>query len=42
MQKKDFKDLAETPEQVAKTTATLARNAAHIAAFLRANNFPGG
>jgi hypothetical protein len=42
MQKKDYKDLAETPEQVAKTTATLARNAAHLAAFLRANNFPGG
>jgi multimeric flavodoxin WrbA len=41
MQKRDFKDLAETPEMVAKTTATLARNAAHLAALLRANSFPG-
>jgi hypothetical protein len=34
--------LAETPGQAATATAALARNAAHLAAFLRANNFPGG
>jgi multimeric flavodoxin WrbA len=42
MQSRDYKDLAETPEMVAKTTATLARNAAHPAAFLKANEYPGG
>ncbi|GGH49818.1 flavodoxin family protein [Microbacterium album] len=36
----DYKDLAETPEQVATTTATLARNAVHLAALLRAHPYP--
>ncbi|HMO42683.1 MAG TPA: flavodoxin family protein, partial [Phenylobacterium sp.] len=36
----DYKDLEETPQKVASTTATLARNAAHLAELLRANPYP--
>ncbi|MFJ1456640.1 flavodoxin family protein [Nocardia sp. N2S4-5] len=35
----DYKDLDSTPEAVAKTTATLARNAAHLARLLRADGY---
>ncbi|MGY1751995.1 flavodoxin family protein [Blastococcus sp. SYSU D01042] len=37
----DYKDLDETPEAVASTTATLAENAAHLARALKANPYPG-
>ncbi|WP_395396396.1 NAD(P)H-dependent oxidoreductase (plasmid) [Novosphingobium sp. BL-8A] len=37
----DFKDLDETPEMVAKTARMLASNAAHLAALLKAENYPG-
>jgi len=40
MQTRDYKDLAEVPDQVAKTTAAVARNAAHLAAALRADQYP--
>jgi multimeric flavodoxin WrbA len=40
MQTVDYRDLDETPEQVASTTATLARNAAHLARALRAAGYP--
>jgi multimeric flavodoxin WrbA len=40
MQTRDYKDLAEVPDQVAKTTAAVARNAAHLAAVLRADQYP--
>lgn len=36
----DYQDLAETPEQVASTTATLAANAAHLARLLKADRYP--
>ncbi|MGM7645666.1 flavodoxin family protein [Nocardia sp. JW2] len=36
----DFKDLPDTPEAVRKTTAAMARNAAHLARLLRANQYP--
>jgi multimeric flavodoxin WrbA len=36
----DYKDLEETPEAVASTTATLAANAAHLASVLRASAYP--
>ncbi|MCP2636438.1 NAD(P)H-dependent oxidoreductase [Microbacterium sp. HD4P20] len=36
----DYKDLAETPEKVASTIATLARNAAHLATVLRERPYP--
>lgn len=42
MQTVDYRDLDETPEQVASTTATLARNAAHLARALRAAAYPAG
>ncbi len=35
MQSKDYNDLDEVPEAIAKTTAAAARNAAHLAAVLR-------
>ena len=38
---RDFKDLDETPEAVASTTATLAENAAHLARALRTTPYPG-
>jgi len=40
MNPKDYKDLEQTPEAVATTTATLARNAAHLARLLRAQQYP--
>lgn len=36
----DYKDLEETPDAVAATTAKLAANAAHLAALLRASPYP--
>jgi multimeric flavodoxin WrbA len=36
----DYLDLPETPEAVAGTIATAARNAAHLAALLRADRYP--
>ena len=36
----DYNDLDETPKAVASTNATSARNAAHLAAWLKANNYP--
>ncbi|WP_203582122.1 flavodoxin family protein [Microbacterium hibisci] len=36
----DYKDLPETPEEVATATATLARNAAHLATLLRERPYP--
>lgn len=38
----NYIDLAETPEAVRKATATLARNAAHLARLLTDNPYPGG
>ncbi|VEG44540.1 NADPH-dependent FMN reductase [Mycolicibacterium flavescens] len=40
MQSKDYKDLDEVPEPVASTNAALARNAAHLARALRADQYP--
>lgn len=40
MQTTDYKDLATTPEKVATTTATLARNAAHLARLLGERPYP--
>ncbi|MFD3685397.1 flavodoxin family protein [Nocardiopsis sp. NPDC058631] len=40
MNPKDYNDLARTPEAVASTTATLARNAAHLALALREHPYP--
>jgi multimeric flavodoxin WrbA len=36
----DYQDLGETPEAVATTTATAARNAVHLAELLRAKQYP--
>jgi hypothetical protein len=36
----DYKDLDETPEAVASTTATVAANAAHLASVLRERPYP--
>jgi multimeric flavodoxin WrbA len=36
----DYKDLAETPEKVASTTATLARHTVHLARLLSESPFP--
>lgn len=41
MQAKDFKDLAEVPEAVAATSAMAARNATHLAGFLKGRPYPG-
>ncbi|MER7172427.1 flavodoxin family protein [Streptomyces mesophilus] len=40
MQGTDYQDLEETPEQVAATTRTLARNAVHLAGLLAKNPYP--
>lgn len=40
MQKKDYKDLDETPEAIAKTTKSLAINAAHLATLLKSKGYP--
>ncbi|GLT02465.1 hypothetical protein GCM10007897_38750 [Sphingobium jiangsuense] len=37
----DFKDLKRTPEMVDKTAKMVAANAAHLAALLKANPYPG-
>lgn len=36
----DYRDLPETPESVASTTETLARNTAHLARLLRGQRYP--
>ena len=36
----DYQDLAETPEQVASQTKTVAANAAHLAGLLSSKNYP--
>ena len=41
MQKKDFKDLAEVPEPIARGAAMLAANAAHLATVLKGAPYPG-
>lgn len=38
----DYQDLDETPRTTAGTTATLARNAAHLAAVLKGSPYPAG
>lgn len=38
----DYKDLDETPDTVASTTATLAANAAHLVTLLRDHPYPPG
>lgn len=40
MQGTDYNDLDDTPEPVATTTATVVRNAAHLAAQLRSAQYP--
>lgn len=40
MQSTDYNDLEATPEKTAATTATLARNTAHLARLLQANEYP--
>ncbi|MBD1538869.1 flavodoxin family protein [Arthrobacter sp. S13_S34] len=42
MQTVDYKDLKAVPEKVAATTAGAARNAAHLARFLRTSQYPAG
>ena len=41
MQKVDFKDLTEVPEKVQEAAKMLASNAAHLAALLKAQAYPG-
>ena len=38
----DYKDLDPKPEKVLSTTATVARNAAHLAGLLAARGYPPG
>jgi multimeric flavodoxin WrbA len=40
MQQVDYKDLPAIPEKVASANATLARNVAHLATLLKANEYP--
>jgi multimeric flavodoxin WrbA len=42
MGRTDYKDLGIVPEKVVSTTATVARNAAHLAGLLAASGYPGG
>jgi multimeric flavodoxin WrbA len=42
MQTVDYKDLKAVPEKVVATTAGAARNAAHLARFLRTSQYPAG
>ncbi|MFD0047151.1 flavodoxin family protein [Pseudarthrobacter scleromae] len=42
MQTVDYKDLKAVPEKVAAATAGAARNAAHLARFLRTSQYPVG
>ena len=39
-QKRDYKDLDETPEGVVSMTSTVTRNAAHLARLLKGANYP--
>jgi multimeric flavodoxin WrbA len=41
MQRTDYKDLKETPEEVATATAMLASNVAHLAQVLSEHSYPG-
>ena len=41
MQGTDYKDKDPRPEATAEATATAARNAAHLAALLRSDGYPG-
>ncbi len=41
MQKVDYNDLDETPEETARTTKMMVRNVVHLARWLRSNNYPG-
>ena len=41
MQTTDFKDLEQTPEKVVKTAGMVTSNAAHLAALLKDNPYPG-
>jgi hypothetical protein len=41
MHKTDFKDLPETPEEVAQAAAMLGANAAHLARLLKLNPYAG-
>lgn len=41
MQKIDYNDLDETPEETARTTKMMVRNVVHLARWLRSNNYPG-
>ncbi len=40
MQKTDYKDLPQTPDEVAQATAGLARNCAHLARLLKQAQYP--
>ncbi|MFD5828601.1 flavodoxin family protein [Lentzea sp. NPDC060358] len=42
MRSVDYNDLDETPDEVKSTNATAARNAAHLARLLRAEQYPAG
>jgi len=42
MQKTDLNDLPQIPEKTAESTATLARNAAHLARLLAGDGYPAG
>ncbi len=42
MESVDYQDLDETPETTAGTTATVARNAAHLARLLKDSPYPAG
>jgi multimeric flavodoxin WrbA len=41
MQAVDYKDLPKPPDKIAQATATLARNAAHLAGLLKQAQYPG-
>ncbi|AWJ93601.1 flavodoxin family protein (plasmid) [Azospirillum baldaniorum] len=41
MQKTDFQDLDKVPDKVVSTSAMAARNAAHLARFLKEKQYPG-
>jgi multimeric flavodoxin WrbA len=41
MQKIDYNDLEETPEETDRTTKMMTRNVVHLARWLKANNYPG-
>ncbi|MGY0780903.1 hypothetical protein [Azospirillum argentinense] len=41
MQKTVFQDLDRVPDKVASTSAMAARNAAHLARFMKEKQYPG-